>query len=296
MLAVRSRNRHENPSHPRFRHRDAGRWSLHLVPQEAQDGRHPGLWSEPPHGPDLRRPKRVQPGQSPAPVHHRVGRDRHVELRVARRQRRRPRQVRGLHPHRARRLQGRERGRLPGRLPAAGVDLRIARDHRHRQRGRALRQAAARRGDARWSGPGGREVPHGVLRRRHQQRDPRRDLQRRFSRAIPCAPARPTSCTATTSAPSPSARPTRSTPAWAAACTASAWADRPRTRRTPRRRVATSRCASPTRPPRSRAARLRSASPCARSSRARTRTRRRRRPPTPTSRSTPPDRSRPRSR
>ena len=60
-----------------------------------------------------------------------------------------------------------------------GLDERLGREDGHRERGRALREAAARRRDPRRSRVGRREVPHGVLRQRRANRDAARRLSRR---------------------------------------------------------------------------------------------------------------------
>ena len=70
------------------------RWRL--AARHEERGRRPGLRG----GRHVRRPESLQPEEPRAPVHHRVGRDGHVELRGSRRERRRLRPLPGLRPHR----------------------------------------------------------------------------------------------------------------------------------------------------------------------------------------------------
>ena len=83
---------------------------------------------------DRRRQEQVQPEVGRPPVRHRVGRDRHVELRVARRERRRLRQVRGVRPADRRRLLLGLGARVVRLVQAGRVDERLGRVARHQQR------------------------------------------------------------------------------------------------------------------------------------------------------------------
>ena len=96
------------------------------------------------------------------------------------------------------------------RVQARRVDERLAREDGHLERGRALREAPARRRHARRPGRARREVPHGVLRQRAPA--PRRATRstRPTSRRSTAARGRRTSSTATTSARSRSGRRPRS--------------------------------------------------------------------------------------
>ena len=81
--------------------------------------------------------------------------------------------------------------RLGPRRRSARTSRRSGRAARSRrstsERGRALREAPARRRDARRPRQGRREVPHGVLRQRHAHRDARPRSTAASSRRIPAA-------------------------------------------------------------------------------------------------------------